>query len=381
MKIGILTQPLHANYGGLLQNYALQQTLIRAGHEAETIDWWVPNSLYASLYRIKECILASLYPRKHIRPKYQPTEKENAIIRKNTNHFIHAHIHHTNPMMSMSAFEQQAKIGNYDSFVVGSDQCWRPRFNPFLPAMFLSFTVDKTVKRIAYAASFGTDRWEYSSDLTSQCAFLAQKFDLVSVREDSGVRLCKEHLRVDAIHVLDPTMLLTKDDYIRLIEEEGEPQSAGSLFNYILDPDATKIAFINQVARELDLKPFQVLPKYQAETRSKKDIKKRIEDCVFPRVTTWLRAFMDAEMIIVDSFHGMVFSILFNKPFWVFGNAERGMSRFSSLLKILGLEDRLLDVRELDNVEYARPIDWGRVNAILNQKRIESRNLLINSLK
>ncbi len=242
--------------------------------------------------------------------------------------------------------------------------------------MFLDFVQDKQVKRIAYAASFGTDEWEFSPEMTSICASLVQKFDFVSVREDSGVRLCKEHLGVNAVHALDPTLLLTRDDYIHLIEAEKEPKSNGNLFNYILDPDTSKTDFINRVSEEMGLQPFQVLPKYQAETRTKEDVKKRIKDCVFPGVSTWLRAFMDAKMTIVDSFHGMVFSIIFNRPFWVLGNVNRGMSRFTSLLKLFHLEDRLLDANQLQEVNINRPIDWVSVNAILQKKRNECMHLL-----
>ena len=92
----------------------------------------------------------------------------------------------------------------------------------------------------------------------------------------------KNDFGVDAIHVLDPTMLLTKEDYVHLIEAENESPSEGTLFNYILDPDANKTSFIKKVATETGLKVFQVLPKCQAETRSKRDVKSRIEDCVFP---------------------------------------------------------------------------------------------------
>lgn len=111
------------------------------------------------------------------------------------------------------------------------------------------------------------------------------------------------------------------------------------------------------------------------------DVKNRIEDCVFPSVTAWLRAFMDAEMTIVDSFHGMVFSIIFNKPFWVIGNEERGMSRFTSLLKQFQLEDRLLDVNHLDDIDCSKPIDWARVNRILEDNRMKSKALLLDQLK
>ena len=381
MKIGILTQPLQANYGGLLQNYALQQVLLRAGHEVETIDWTPSNkSLRSRLYRIKWTILPFLFPKKYPKLRYQPTDEERKVIQQHTNHFISTYIHHTKTIMFRDGFSHQAKVGKYDAYVVGSDQCWRPRYNAFLSSMFLDFVEGDKAKRIAYSASFGTDQWEFTQEMTSICATLAQKFNFVSVREDSGIKLCKEHLGVNAVHVLDPTLLLTKEDYIHLIEAEKEPKAKGTLFNYILDPNQNNTVFIHRAAKERGLIPFQVLPKYQAETRTKADIKNRIEDCVFPGVTSWLRAFMDAEMTIVDSFHGMVFSIIFNKPFWVIGNADRGMSRFTSLLKIFHLEERLLDANQLHKVDINRPIDWASVNAILQQKRNECLNLLLSQL-
>ena len=381
MKIGILTQPLHANYGGLLQNYALQQVLLRAGHEVETIDWYPSyNSLRERLYRVKRAMLSVFFPEKYPKLRYRITEEERNVIQRNTNHFISTYINHTEKVSSEEGFITKAKEGNYAAYVVGIDQCWRPRYNAFLSSMFLDFVKGEKTKRIAYAASFGTDQWEFTQEKTSICAPLAQNFDFVSVREDSGVKLCKEHLGVNAVHVLDPTLLLTKEDYIHLIEAEKEPKSQGTLFNYILDPDSVKSAFINRVAKERELKSFQVLPKCQEETRTKQDVKNHIEDCVFPGVTTWLRAFLDAEMTIVDSFHGMVFSIIFNKPFWVIGNANRGMSRFTSLLKMFHLQDRLLDANQLQEVDINRPIDWASVNTILEQKRDECKNLLLTEI-
>lgn len=381
MKIGILTQPLHSNYGGLLQNYALQQILLRAGFEVETIDWCGAKGIRQSLSQIKLCILHAIFPKHYSKPKYSPNSNEISVIRRNTNDFIRKYINRTKTVSSKNMFVKQADSGKYDAFVVGSDQCWRPCYNSFLSSMFLDFARDKNVRRIAYAASFGTDKWEFSPKQTNICAPLAKKFDLITVREDSGIELCKKHLGVDAIHVLDPTMLLTKDDYIHLIEAENEPPSEGTLFNYILDPDANKTSFIRKVATETGLKVFQVLPKCQAETRTKKDVKSRIEDCVFPSVTTWLRAFMDAKMTIVDSFHGMVFSIIFNKPFWVIGNEHRGMSRFISLLKVFHLEDRLLNADNLNDTDLTKTIDWTTVNYIVEKKRVENKSLLLNELQ
>ena len=92
MKIGILTQPLHSNYGGLLQNYALQQTLVRAGHEVETIDWGGGSGLRAMLYRMKERVLHAFLPNRFSPLKYKPNNNEQAIIQRNTNHFINTYI-------------------------------------------------------------------------------------------------------------------------------------------------------------------------------------------------------------------------------------------------------------------------------------------------
>ena len=144
----------------------------------------------------------------------------------------------------------------------------------FPSSMFLDFAKEEKTKRIAYAASFGTDQWEFTQEMTSICAPLAQKFDFVSVREDSGVKLCKEHLGVNAVHVLDPTLLLTKEDYIHLIEAEKEPKAKGTLFNYILDPDYVKSAFINLDSRNREFmsNPDNISANVVAEMKSLKSV-------------------------------------------------------------------------------------------------------------
>lgn len=380
MKIGILTQPLLSNYGGIIQNYALQQVLIGAGHTVETIDWGLRKDFRRYAYECKMAVKSFVNPEKYTMPPYMPTGKEQEVICRNLNAFTDTYIHRTPKIFSAQGFRKQAEEGGYDAYVVGSDQCWRPRYNRFLDAMFLDFVTEDNVKRIAYAASFGTDKWEFSPARTAGCARLARRFDFVSVREDSGVELCREHLGIEASHVLDPTMLLDAEDYVALIRKAEVPRSRGNLFNYVLDPDYRIDAFIGRIAKDKGFEPFRVLPLKQQENRTKYDVRHHIEDCVFPGVGTWLRAFMDAEMTIVDSFHGMVFSILFNKPFWVIGNSGRGLSRFTSLLKEFGLEDRLLDVEQLDNVSIDKAIRWEEVNTRLEQRRTGCKKLLLESL-
>ena len=115
MKIGILTQPLCTNYGGLLQNYALQQILIRAGFEAETIDWDEPEGFRQSLYRIKIRVRHALFPGRWPEPIYRPGADEISAIRCNTGYFVNKYIRHTEALTSGDMFAKQAKRGGLET--------------------------------------------------------------------------------------------------------------------------------------------------------------------------------------------------------------------------------------------------------------------------
>lgn len=381
MKIGILTQPLLNNYGGLLQNFALQQVLLDNGHKPITMDWRDnPSRWKGTLINLKREIL-HIFNGSH-NHLYNPTNRENAIISKNNRNFIDANIITSSILYNSIEFRKFTEEREIEAFVVGSDQCWRPLYSGgFLKEMFLSFAENMNIKRISYAASFGTDKWEFSPKETSVCNRLAKQFDLITVREESGVELCKNYLGVEAIHLLDPTMLHDKTVYEALVESNNTPKCKGSLFHYILDPSNEKSEFINKVADVRGLIPFTILPTYQAETRTRANVKNEIEKCVFPCVTSWLRGFMDANMIICDSFHGCVFSIIFNKPFWVISNEKRGNARFNSLLKMFGLEERLVDITQSQRLDIDKPIEWDKVNQIRLEWIKKSKSLLLDALK
>lgn len=365
MKIAILTQPLHTNYGGLLQAYALQTVLERMGHEVLIVDIPIRKSLYEDFR-----IMAGLIKRKYIlRQKnidtvfiYRPTQSEEEIIKKNTNKFIKEHINTTERIPSVKKIYKLKKY-QFDAYVVGSDQVWRPMFSPGLLTYYLDFLAhDSKVKRIGYAVSFGTDEWEYDDDLTAMCGRLAQRFDAISVREDSAVELCNKKFGVNAVHVLDPTMLLEKEDYIALTNiNQKEVKNNGTLMAYVLDSTADKDNIVHQIADYLHLTINLVMPKkkYSKESRV------NINDCVFPPVTDWLRGFMDADFVVTDSFHGTVFSIIFNKSFVVIKNEKRGGARFTSLLKMFNLEDRIISIRDGLSIELLKaPIDFNAVNEL-----------------
>lgn len=368
MRIGILTLPLHTNYGGILQAYALQTVLERLGHEVCLIEkkrkplrlpMWKAPLVYGK--RVLRNISGHPYPIFY----EQKVNREEPITRQNTDKFIKRYI----KRRIVDDFSE-LKESDFDAIVVGSDQIWRPKyFNSNIEDAYLKFAEGWNIKRIAYAASFGTDEWEYTAAQTKECARLLKQFDAVSVREASGVDLCRKHFGVEARHVLDPTMLLSAEDYIRLFKAAGTPKSPGTLLCYILDETPEKTAWINQIAKERNLVPFRINSKVEDRTAP---IAERIQ----PPVEQWLRGFHDAELVVTDSFHACVFSILFHKPFFVMGNKKRGLSRFTSLLGLFDLEDRLIStVTETDSFETE--IQWDCIDTPLNTLRQKSKDVII----
>lgn len=378
MKIGILTQPLHTNYGGLLQCWALQHVLLAMGHDAWVVRRVKNSHSFFFWARIR---LRNVVCKLFGRPKLVwLSRKDEAAISQQTRPFIDRYITpRTELIYSTHALRNDFERQRYDAYIVGSDQVWRPRYSPCQPNYFLDFLPqDSRVKRIAYAASFGTEQWEFSSRLTSQCATLARRFNAVSVREANGVHLCAEHLDTQAMQVLDPTLLLKTEDYERLVHEQDEPTSPGTLFCYLLDRSPETAFFKQALERGLGLTAFEVMPRAIGMQRPDVPIESRI----YPRVTQWLRAFMDAQCVLTDSFHGCAFAILFNRPFVVIGNQRRGQARFHSLLSTFGLEERLVLTEKADDITACmkRPIDWADVNLRLSEWRTLSMDFLRNAL-
>ena len=372
MRIAIVTLPLHTNYGGILQAYALQTVLEQLGHKVEHLQ---PRVEFPKLHPSWKMPLVYC---KRTFSKFFCGEFKTPIfthphkwIRKYTDAFIAKYIN--NNFISKEAWNE-TNVFSYDAVVFGSDQVWRPRYAYPIERYFGSFLGDLSVKRVAYAASFGTGHNEYSVEQQSNCTKLLKDFTGVSVRENSAVGMCKSMFGVEAKHVLDPTLLLSKDEYIKLIQDT--PKSKGNLAVYVLDESPEIADFIEGTARKLGLTPFRTNSKVE-------DYNAPIIERLQPPLEQWLRSFYDAELVITDSFHACVFSIIFGKPFICIGNKGRGSARFESLLSMFGLEDRLVvsfDDFEARKENLMKEIDYGRVYAILEKKRQESMSFLQESL-
>ncbi|MCD8284740.1 MAG: polysaccharide pyruvyl transferase family protein [Prevotellaceae bacterium] len=372
MKIAIITLAPRKNYGNTLQAFALQTVLERMGHEAFILDskkqhshpWRIPL-LYCKRFLDYYILHKPKAPR-------VLWEREQSVIRQHFNSFMDRHLH-----FRYIRTTDSLKPSDFEAYVVGSDQVWRPRYakaiinKKKIAPFYLDFAEHWRVKRVAYAVSFGTDAWEYSPEETSRCAQLAKLFDAVSVREASAAELCRKYLGVQATHLLDPTMLLTADDYDALWKANGTPPAEGSLFYYILDESEEKMALVRRIAEETGTRPFSVNMSYYSRTVPASERK-------YSPPEQWLRSFHDASFVVTDSFHGCVFSILYGKQFVVYGNEKRGMSRFHSLLALFGIEDRL--VYSLSQYSPLPPIDYSQVRQRLAQMRQLSMNFLRESL-
>lgn len=360
MKIGIVTQPLSRNYGGILQNYALQQTLIKLGHTPYTYDLKWPYSwkicIVNNLKSIVKCVIGRPY--KFHETPYKRNKREK-ILRD----FVKKHINLISPR-DYRPNPNKIKEYGLERLIVGSDQVWRPIYNPHIEDMYLSFSDDTDIKKIAYAASFGTDEWEYTEEKTNRCRVLAQKLDAISVREESGLALCKKYLGVEASYLIDPTLLLSANDYHTLIQHIERPTSP-YLFAYILDQSKEKIEYIKNYAKANNL---DLIIKGS-------DSQLSVDDSI----EKWIANFRDANYIITDSFHGTVFSIIFNKPFVAVGNETRGMSRFNSLLSRFGLEEYLIDISKEHKIPTSN-IDWTKINLNIEACRITAISFLTNNL-
>jgi hypothetical protein len=374
MKLAILTQPLHNNYGGLLQAFSVQKVLKKEfGFESETLDIGYDNSKLAQL-KVKAKVAVKKYALgKKIGPQFKPNEEQKAIIGKNMDAFKNKYI-----TTSASKYSKPNLIDlkqlEFDGFIVGSDQVWRPKYSPNIRTYFLDFlNSNSKAKRISYAASFGVDYNEFDSKDLKECSRLLKLFDAVSVREEGAVTLCQKEFGIKPQLVLDPTLLLEVQDYKNLFDKTLEEKK--QIMFYVLDPEFANKEIEQKVSEYFKLPVFKIMPKAATEINLA-----NIDQCVYPPVEDWIEGFLSSEFIITDSFHGTIFSILFNKQFITIGNVDRGMARFTSVLKIFNLEDRL--VSNLDGIEniVKNKIDYTVVNKILELERGKSINFLKESL-
>lgn len=366
MKIALIIFRIGHSHGSLLQTYALSNILKSLGHDVTIIN---RKDVISTKYLIKRTI-SNLYANFRGIKKGPIFYKEllPPCIMRNMNSFVDKYYKPNLKEYSELSLDEES----FEVYMVGSDQTWRPKFVQSITYYYLDFIERfKNVKRIAYAPSFGTSEWEYTHEQTEKCRRLIKLFNAVSVREKGGVYLCNKYFDIVAEHVVDPTLLLHKEDYVRLFDSTLFTNNQSYIAYSILDRTEYKINLISEVCSLMEGEPLPIIE----ENRS--------EFYVETGVEYWLEGIYKSKFVITDSFHATVFAIIMNVPFIVVANKFRGIDRIISLLEICGLCNRIVYENNKNNISniIAETINWDLVNKRVDLARVKSINFLIKSLQ
>lgn len=344
MKIGIITFHRTANYGAILQAYALQEFLKGQGHDVYIIDY-VPNIIRQ---RIRNILLT-----KDIRTIPVRIQQYRKYIF--LNRFVNKKMKLTKRYTSDD--ELQECPPDFELFISGSDQIWNKYFTfqgegkPTF-TYFLDF-VPEGRKKISYATSLGFCQTD--GKYNSLVKGWLEKYSAISVRESSAQYIL-QHMGVKAILSPDPTLLLDVQDYDKMaFRPEGR-----FVVSYILHDNQRRIHEIRKKVEKI----------YAAKSLKIKCIS----------IERWIGYISAAECIVTNSYHGMIFSILFHRPFIIVpveGEGDKMNDRIVTLLNICGLGDRMVSDCEQVSMALDRAIDWGKVD----EKLCEYRNNGVKFLK
>lgn len=269
-----------------------------------------------------------------------------------------------------------------NTFILGSDQLLNNNlYNWFDKFMQLDW-VQNNKKKIAYATSFGTDFIWGSDNDRAELSYFLQQFDAVSVREKSAVELAEEYYHVKASLVLDPVFLVKDSVYRKLIQEgSNKCRENDSLFVYILNPTKEKSDAFRFAAKQLKLS-IHAAGDGAVEDQKDQDLW-GIKTTFGLSVEQWLSHIDNSQFVITDSFHGTCFAIIFRKPFISICNSDRGATRFTSLLGMLGLENRLIknETELLTRTDLLQEkIDYDNVYKILSEELLNSKQWLHDAI-
>lgn len=381
MKVCILTFAVTNNYGATLQCYALSKFIQQQGHETIILNVplqraGAPRYKVKLIKRIKNKIHKILFKNvsneRYHRTKEQ-LRQDNKYAEQNMQLFDVFREKYfkniTHPYINEIDFVKD--YPKADLYIVGSDQVWNLWVTNYqYPIFFLSF-VKEGCKRISYAACMGGDRnFQFRKDELEKMGTLLNKFDAISVRDSTSINILERHFNISAQQVLDPTFLV--DSYDELLADSNIDAS-GCMFNFKFIINDAWVEVIKLISSELKLKI-------------------RMDTCLIPikglpfhplcGVQDWLKLIKTSDFVFTDSFHGMVFCILFKKQFIATPSYKGGEERYMDLAAKLGLEDRVFsNVNDvLASKVWTKKIDYENVYEKLESMRDVSRSFLIKQL-
>lgn len=279
-------------------------------------------------------------------------------------------------------FDKMPEFNGFcDAFMLGSDQMWTgPSTNLVGYTFFLDF-VDKNRKKIAFSTSFGHSDFDASDEVCKTAGDYLKRFDAISVRETSGIDICKNRFGIDAEQIIDPVFLCDTSDYDRIAENVHDPIPKKYLLCYILDPTPEKEAAAKAIAKHENLDIITILG-LKEHDRAKNSWH---TGTVLPRITSnqFLYYIKNCSYLLTDSHHGTCFGIIYKKQYVALANASRGVTRFETVAKALGLQNRVfLDVAEvITSNKIYEPIDYAQVETHIEGEKNRAIQWLKNALE
>lgn len=345
--VGIITIHGICNYGSVLQAYALQKEIESLGYNCKIINYQYPNDFHLkgmkknkdtyahSTPNIKERIINKIY-------QLIDKDKYQILIKKKFKHFRDTYLNQT---ITYPTYESIKSCDKFDIYISGSDQIWNPRYCFGDINYFLGWITDKNIKKIAYSSSFGTRTID---DLYKKLIIpYLQQYNCIGIRENSGINILKSMGILNGKLVCDPTLLLTaqawshfitkpiiKDDYILCY-----------ILSYTFNPYPYTDYFIDHIEQRLKTKLVFIDGKNTNRIKQNRIVLKDVGPIEFINLIYF------SQLIITTSFHGTAFAINFNKSFYSIIENNDKDERITSLLKITGLEDRIVRIGDKHPVE------------------------------
>lgn len=361
-KIGIITWHYYTNYGSMLQTYALVKTVRSLGYDARVLNYHNPKFGHVSSFKTIIKNILGIIPRtllSHgLQKLYFPKDRFKKFFKETT------------LVYSTEQLYRQCK--DFNAIICGSDQIWAP--NVFNPVYFLDFVPNGKLK-ISYAASIGLNN--IPENLKNEYKKLLSRIDFISVRESRGKVIIKEICGLDSTVVLDPTLLVRKEDWseLSIAPQFYEPY----IFCYFLRDDHKYSDAVKKFAREHKTKVIGISLRKQD-----KDWMEILDDrYVGPR--EFLGLIDNASVVITDSYHGTIFSLLFHTQFITFErfNDDETIcqnSRLNQLIDNFSIAKNVVKCNQ-DTVLEINDIQWEDIDDNLSYLREKSLTFLKNSLR
>lgn len=370
-KIAKLTWLHNGNYGTVLQAFALQKYLEKNGFDVTDIDykaslttkllnWWKnKNSIKLFVGKFKEL--------KHKDNQYEKKFNDRA---KKFDDFMKQNMKLTTLCRSPQDLKEISD--KFDIFICGSDQIWSPAL--MNPVFYFDF-VDSEKIKIAYAPSFGVVNT--TEKKKEQIKGYIEKFKYLSVRETQGQTFINQLIDKDVPVEVDPTMLIDKCEWEKYAKDVSIKEPF--IFCYLLTENETYLQEIRRISKEKGLKVV-IIP------TAKGPFDTGFEQIIDAGPAEWLGYIKNAELVCTDSFHGCIFSSIFNREFILFKrfsdtSKASENSRVYTLTKMLYLEDRLIDEKNISNIEKLAEIDFSAVNEIIRQESDRSGKWILDILE